>query len=126
MRDRIAEGQLRRELDLVLLRLERCGRAASIETGSENDRLAGDMFPDAQVVAAQVLGELSYGRLAQRAKVLANALERVCATEVTGAARSVAAPSPWRGVERYLASRRACSARSWRRASVPAPRRRSG
>ena len=77
MRDPITERQLRRELDLVLLRLERYGRAAWIEARSENDRLAGDMFADAQVVAAQDLGELSYERLARRAKVLAIGLERV-------------------------------------------------
>jgi hypothetical protein len=45
----------------------------------------------------------------------------VCATEATGAARSVATASQRRGVEHYLASRRACLARSWRRASAPAP-----
>jgi hypothetical protein len=45
----------------------------------------------------------------------------VYATEATGAARSVAAASQRRGVEHYLASRRAYRARSWRSASVPAP-----
>ena len=77
MQDVITEGQLRRELDLVLVRLERCGRAALIEATSQSDQLAGDMFADAQVVASQDLGELSYERLARRAKVLAIALERV-------------------------------------------------
>jgi len=77
MRDVITEAQLRRELDLVLGRLERCGRAALIEATSQSDPLAGDMFSDAQVVASQNLGELSYERLARRAKVLAIALERV-------------------------------------------------
>jgi DnaK suppressor protein len=77
MRDPITEGQLRRELDLILLRLERCGRAALIEARSENDRLAGDVFVDAQLVASQNLEELSYERLARRARMLTNALERV-------------------------------------------------
>jgi phage/conjugal plasmid C-4 type zinc finger TraR family protein len=77
MRDLITEGQLRRELDLVLVRLARCGRAALIEARSQGDRLAGDMFADAQVVASQDLGQLGYERLARRAKVLAIALERV-------------------------------------------------
>lgn len=77
MRDLITEGQLRRELDLVLVRLAQCGRAALIEAGSEGDRLAGDMFADAQVVASRDLGQLSYERLARRAKVLAIALERL-------------------------------------------------
>ena len=77
MRDLITEGQLRRELDLVLVRLAQCGRATLIEARSEGDRLAGDMFADAQVVASRDLGQLSYERLARRAKVLAIALERV-------------------------------------------------
>lgn len=77
MRDLITEGQLRRELDLVLVRLAQCGRAALIEARSEGDRLAGDIFADAQVVASRDLGQLSYERLARRAKVLAIALERL-------------------------------------------------
>jgi len=77
MQDLITEGQLRRELDLVLVRLAQCGRAALIEARSEGDRLAGDMFADAQVVASRDLGQLSYERLARRAKVLAITIERV-------------------------------------------------
>jgi RNA polymerase-binding transcription factor len=77
MRDPITEGQLRRELDLVLVRLERRGRAALIEARSESVRLAGDVFVDAQVVSSQGLEELSYERLARRARMLANALDRV-------------------------------------------------
>jgi DnaK suppressor protein len=77
MRDLITEEQLRRELDLVLVRLAQYGHAALIEARSEGDRLAGDMFADAQVVASQDLGQLSYERLARRAKVLAIAMERV-------------------------------------------------
>ena len=41
------------------------------------DRLVGDMFADAQVVALRALGHLSYERLARRAKVLSIALRRV-------------------------------------------------
>jgi DnaK suppressor protein len=77
MRDLIIKEQLRRELDLVLVRLAQCGRADLIEARSEGDRLAGDMFADAQVVASRDLGRLGYERLARRAKVLAIALERV-------------------------------------------------
>jgi DnaK suppressor protein len=77
MRDPITEGQLRRELDLILVRLERCGRAALTEARMEGDRLAGDVFVDAQLVASQGLEELSYERLARRARMLANALDRV-------------------------------------------------
>jgi phage/conjugal plasmid C-4 type zinc finger TraR family protein len=77
MRDPITEGQLRRELDLILVRLERCGRAALIEARTESNRLAGDVFVDAQLVASQALEELSYERLARRARMLANALDRV-------------------------------------------------
>jgi DnaK suppressor protein len=71
------ERRLRRELDLVLFRLARCGRAALIEARSEGDRLAGDVFADAQVVASRDLDELSYERLARRATALAEALDRV-------------------------------------------------
>jgi DnaK suppressor protein len=77
MRDSIIEGRLRRELDLVLVRLAQRGRAALIEAGSEGDRLAGDMFVDAQVAASRDLGQLSYERLARRARLLAVALERL-------------------------------------------------
>ena len=77
MRDPITEGQLRRELDLILVRLERCGRAALIEARTERDQLAGDVFVDAQLVASQALEQLSYERLARRARMLANALDRV-------------------------------------------------
>jgi DnaK suppressor protein len=71
------EGQLRRELDLILVRLEQRGRAVLIAARAEGTRLVGDMFADAQVVASQNLDELSYERLSRRAKVLANALEHV-------------------------------------------------
>ena len=77
MRHLTIEGQLRRELDLVLVRLEERGRAALIDACSEGARLGGDMFADAQVVASRNLDELSYERLSRQAKVLANALERV-------------------------------------------------
>jgi phage/conjugal plasmid C-4 type zinc finger TraR family protein len=77
MRDVTTERRLRRELDLVLFRLARCGRAALIEARSEGDRLAGDVFADAQVVASRDLDERSYERLARRATALAEALERV-------------------------------------------------
>ena len=77
MRDPITEGQLRRELDLILVRLEQRGRAALIEARSDSDRLAGDVFVDAQLVSSQGLEELSYERLARRARMLANALGRV-------------------------------------------------
>src|SRR5262245_1266416 len=77
MRDLTTERRLRRELDLVLLRLARGGRAALIEARSEGDRLAGDVFADAQVMASRDLDDLSYERLARRATALAEALERV-------------------------------------------------
>jgi len=77
MPDAITEGQLRRELDLILVCLRRCGLAASIEARSESDRLAGDVFVDAQLVPSQGLEGLSYDRLARRARMLANALGRV-------------------------------------------------
>ena len=77
MRHLTIEGQLRRELDLVLVRLEERGREALIDACSEGTRLGGDMFADAQVVASRNLDELSYERLSRQAKVLANALERV-------------------------------------------------
>jgi DnaK suppressor protein len=77
MRDVTTDRRLRRELDLVLFRLARCGRAALIEARSEGDRLAGDVFADAQVVASRDLDQLSYERLARRATALAEALERV-------------------------------------------------
>ena len=94
-----AEAQLRRELDLILVRLEQRGRAALIEARSEGTRLVGDMFADAQVVAARALDGLSYERLSRRAKVLTNALERlrdgsygIC----DGARRTlVSSPSAW-------------------------------
>jgi len=77
MRNLTIEGQLRRELDLVLVRLEERGRAALIDACPEGERLGGDMFSDAQVVASRNLDEVSYERLSRQAKVLANALERV-------------------------------------------------
>jgi DnaK suppressor protein len=78
MRDlSIKEEQLRRELDLVIVRLEQCGRAELLEARSEGHRLAGDMFADAQVVASRDLGQLGYERLVRRAKVLSIALRRV-------------------------------------------------
>jgi DnaK suppressor protein len=77
MSNHTTEEQLRRELDMILVRLEERGRAAMIEARSEGARLVGDMFADAQIVASRNLDELSYERLSRRAKVLANALERV-------------------------------------------------
>jgi DnaK suppressor protein len=77
MADRNTEQQLRRELDQVLLRLERQERATLGEARSEGPRLVGDMFADAQVVASRNLDVLSYERLSRRARELSNALERV-------------------------------------------------
>ena len=77
MRNQTTEGQLRRELDMILVRLERGSRAALVEARSEGVRLVGDMFEDAQVVATRSVDELSNDRLSRQAKVLANALERV-------------------------------------------------
>jgi DnaK suppressor protein len=77
MRNLTTEEQLRRELDLILVRLEERGRAVMTEARSEGARLVGDMFADAQIVASRNLDELNYERLSRRAKVLANALERV-------------------------------------------------
>ena len=77
MRNGTIEGQLRRELDLILVRLEERGRAALIEAHSEGARLAGDMFADAQIVASRNLDELTYERLSRRARMLTNALARV-------------------------------------------------
>jgi DnaK suppressor protein len=77
MSNHTTEEQLRRELDMILVRLEERGRAAMIEARSEGARLVGDMFADAQIVASRNLDELSYERLSRRAKALANALERV-------------------------------------------------
>jgi DnaK suppressor protein len=73
----ITEERLRRELDLVLVRLAQYDHAALIDARSEGDRSAGDMSANAQVVASRDLGQLSYERLARRAKVLAIAMERV-------------------------------------------------
>jgi DnaK suppressor protein len=71
------EGQLRRELDLILGRLEQHERIAQIEAHAEGMRLVGDMFADAQVVASRNLDALSYERLSRRARELTNALERL-------------------------------------------------
>jgi DnaK suppressor protein len=77
MADRNTEEQLRRELDQVLLRLERHERATLSDAHSEGARLVGDMFADAQVVASRNLDALGYERLSRRARELANALDRV-------------------------------------------------
>ncbi len=77
MPDRTTEGQLRRELDLILVRLERHERAALTDARTEGMRLVGDMFADAQVVASRNLDALSYERLSRRARELVTALERV-------------------------------------------------
>ena len=77
MRDQTTEGQLRRELDSILVRLERHEGAAQIDAGAESTRLVGDMFADAQVMASRTLDALGYERLSRRARELANALERV-------------------------------------------------
>lgn len=71
------EGQLRRELDLILGRLEQQERIAQIDAHAEGMRLVGDMFADAQVVASRNLDALSYERLSRRARELTNALERL-------------------------------------------------
>jgi DnaK suppressor protein len=71
------EGQLRRELDLILGRLEQHERIAQIEAHTEGTRLVGDMFADAQIVASRNLDALSYERLSRRARELTNALERL-------------------------------------------------
>ena len=71
------EGQLRRELDLILGRLEQRERIAQIEAHTEGTRLVGDMFADAQIVASRNLDALSYERLSRRARELTNALERL-------------------------------------------------
>jgi DnaK suppressor protein len=77
MADRNTEEQLRRELDHVLLRLERHERATLSDARSEGARLVGDMFADAQIVASRNLDALGYERLSRRARELANALDRV-------------------------------------------------
>jgi len=77
MPDQTTEGQLRRELDLILARLERQERAALTDARSEGTRLVGDMFADAQVIASRNLDALSYERLSRRARELVAALERV-------------------------------------------------
>lgn len=77
MSDQITEGQLRRELDLILVRLERHDRVALNEARAEGARLVGDMFADAQLVESRNIDALSYERLSRRARELANALERV-------------------------------------------------
>lgn len=77
MPDQTTEGQLRRELDRILVRLERHERTTLSEARSESARLVGDMFADAQVIASRNLDALSYERLSRRARELSNALERV-------------------------------------------------
>jgi hypothetical protein len=52
MADRNTEERLRRELDQILLRLERQERTTLSDARSEGARLVGDMFADAQVVAS--------------------------------------------------------------------------
>jgi DnaK suppressor protein len=77
MSDHSAEGQLRRELDVILGRLERHERTTQADARADDDRLVGDMFADAQVIASRNLDALSYERLSRRARELVNALERV-------------------------------------------------
>ena len=77
MSDHSAEGQLRRELDVILSRLERHERTAQADARADDGRLVGDMFADAQVIASRNLDALSYERLSRRARELMNALERV-------------------------------------------------
>ena len=77
MPDHTAEGQLRRELDGILVRLERHERAAQTDARADDGRLVGDMFADAQVIASRNLDALGYERLSRRARELVNALERV-------------------------------------------------
>ncbi|HEY7539382.1 MAG TPA: hypothetical protein VIF11_04535, partial [Methylomirabilota bacterium] len=66
MPDHTAEGQLRRELDGILVRLERHESAAHPDARADDGRLVGDMFADAQVVASRNLDALSYERLSRR------------------------------------------------------------
>src|SRR5262245_26355600 len=75
MPDHTAEGQLRRELDGILVRLERHERAAQTDARADDGRLVGDMFADAQVIASRNLDALGYERLSRRARELVNALE---------------------------------------------------
>ena len=77
MANRNTQEQLRRELDQILLRLERHKRATLSEARSEGARLVGDIFAAAQVVASRNLDALGYERLSRRARELSNALERV-------------------------------------------------
>jgi len=77
MADRNTEERLRRELDQILLRLERHECTTLSDVRSEGARLVGDMFADAQVVASRNLDALNYERLSRRARELSNALERV-------------------------------------------------
>lgn len=77
MPDHTAEGQLRRELDGILVRLERHEGGVHTDARADDGRLVGDMFADAQVVASRNLDALSYERLSRRARELVNALERV-------------------------------------------------
>ena len=77
MSDHSAEGQLRRELDVILSRLERHERTAQADARADDGRLVGDMFADAQVIASRNLDALSYERLSRRARELVIALERV-------------------------------------------------
>lgn len=77
MPDQTTEGQLRRELDLILTRLERHERAALTDVRADGTRLVGDMFADAQVIASRNLDALSCERLSRRARELVTALERV-------------------------------------------------
>ena len=77
MSDHSAEGQLRRELDVILSRLERHERTAQADARADDGRLVGDMFADAQVIASRNLDALGYERLSRRARELMNALERV-------------------------------------------------
>jgi len=74
MRDTRTERRLLRELDLIVTRLDGHERAAARES---HQALAGDLVEDAQVVEAQALSELNYGRLARRARTIRKALVRL-------------------------------------------------
>lgn len=77
MRDTRTERRLLRELDLIVARLDGHTRAAAREGRPGGESFAGDLVEDAQVVEAQALSDLSYGRLARRARTIRDALLRL-------------------------------------------------
>ncbi|MGH7393625.1 MAG: TraR/DksA family transcriptional regulator, partial [Candidatus Rokuibacteriota bacterium] len=77
MRDTRTERRLLRELDFIVTRLDGHTRAAAREGRPGGEGFAGDLVEDAQVVEAQALSDLSYGRLARRARTIRDALVRL-------------------------------------------------